>query len=208
MKVYSYLVARDWGFAPNPFFGYCTIAWCKPTIRRVAKEGDIIVGTGTLSQGRSGQAIFVMRVSEKLDFALYWQDRRFERKRPILGKSRMLSYGDNIYEPLGEGKWLQHPSHHSWPDLSENHFNKNKDTSSNHVLISEDYIYWGDKGPKIPAYLRDFDGIDLCAPTQGHISRKITPEMCEAVAQWFDTLQGGLKIRGRPSRWSDANTKP
>jgi len=40
MKVYSYIVAYDSGFAPNPFHGICTLACCKPTIRRTAHEKE------------------------------------------------------------------------------------------------------------------------------------------------------------------------
>ena len=45
-KVYMYVVDRDFGFAPNPFHGFCTLATCKPRTRRVAKVGDWIVGMG------------------------------------------------------------------------------------------------------------------------------------------------------------------
>ena len=30
MRLHSYVVARDYGFAPNPFLGVCTLATCKP----------------------------------------------------------------------------------------------------------------------------------------------------------------------------------
>lgn len=32
--LFSYVVETDSGFAPNPFFGVCTLARCKPSIRR------------------------------------------------------------------------------------------------------------------------------------------------------------------------------
>lgn len=192
---------RDWGFAPNPFFGFCTVACCKPTIRRVAEVGDIIVGTGTKSKGLSGRLVFVMRVTEKMDFQSYWADPRFFRKRPTMTKGRMVGYGDNIYQPDEGGNWTQIPSHHSLANGAENLYNKNKDTSSNHVLISDQYVYWGGDGPSVPNYLRDFEGVDLCAPTQGHISAKIFPEMADAVSEFLDGL-GKPRIRGRPARWS------
>ena len=44
MKLFSYIITHDIGFAPNPFFGYCTLANCKPVIRRTSKIGDWIVG--------------------------------------------------------------------------------------------------------------------------------------------------------------------
>ena len=39
-------MTRDYGFAPNPFFGFCTLANCKPKIRKSANVGDWIIGTG------------------------------------------------------------------------------------------------------------------------------------------------------------------
>ena len=53
MKLYSYIVARDFGFAPNPFYGFCTLATCKPKIREHASVGDWVVGTGARSSGRT-----------------------------------------------------------------------------------------------------------------------------------------------------------
>ena len=44
MKLYSYIITEDTGFSPNPFWGCCTLADCKPEIRRNAKVGDWIVG--------------------------------------------------------------------------------------------------------------------------------------------------------------------
>lgn len=50
MRLFSYVVRFDSGFAPNPFYGYCTLATCKPPIRRTALVGDWIIGTGSASQ--------------------------------------------------------------------------------------------------------------------------------------------------------------
>lgn len=33
-KLYAYKMTHDTGFAPNPYFGVCTLACCKPRIRR------------------------------------------------------------------------------------------------------------------------------------------------------------------------------
>jgi len=140
-----------------------------------------------------------MRVTEKVDFATYWNDPRFQRKKPKHGTSKLAFYGDNIYKPNGD-EYLQIYSHHSLPDGSQNEYNRNKDTGSDHVLISDDYVYFGSNAPAIPSHLRDFEGVDLCPPTQGHISTKISNEMAEAVLAYFATLQG-QKIRGTPANW-------
>ena len=113
MKLYSYVVARDFGFAPNPFFGFCTLATCKPKIRKHALVGDWVVGTGAkVAYGYSGRLIFAMQVSEVLDFDTYWKDSRFFLKRPNLTGSLQVLYGDNIYHHVGK-RWVQADSHHS-----------------------------------------------------------------------------------------------
>ena len=70
-RLHSYVVARDFGFAPNPFFGFCTLATCKPKIRSVAAIGDWVIGTGSRTKQRDGHLVFAMRVSETLSFGDY-----------------------------------------------------------------------------------------------------------------------------------------
>jgi hypothetical protein len=78
MRLFSYVVARDYGFAPNPFFGFCTLATCKPKIRAAAALGDWIVGTGSCAYGLEGRLVYAMRVTEVLTF------------RPILARFQIL----------------------------------------------------------------------------------------------------------------------
>jgi len=96
-KLYSYVVARDFGFAPNPFFNFCTLATCKPEIRRRAQVNDWVVGTGSKARKRGDRLVFAMRVSEAMTFNQYWADARFKSKRPYLLGSKKVAFGDNIY---------------------------------------------------------------------------------------------------------------
>jgi thiamine monophosphate kinase len=84
VKLYSYVVARDYGFAPNPFFGACTLATCKPMIRKGAAVGDWVVGTGSKGYGLQGRLVYVMNVSETMNYDEYWSDPRYRNKRPNL----------------------------------------------------------------------------------------------------------------------------
>jgi len=78
MKLYSYIVARDFGFAPNPFYGCCTLATCKPRIRKSASIGDWVVGTGAKTKYNLAEhIIYAMKVDEVMDFDSYWKDPRF-----------------------------------------------------------------------------------------------------------------------------------
>ena len=62
-RIYSYKLSRDYGFAPNPFHGICTLATCKPQIRKGAQVGDLIIGCGSKELKMQGKIIFAMRVS-------------------------------------------------------------------------------------------------------------------------------------------------
>ncbi len=201
MRVFSYIVARDFGFAPNPFHGWCTLATCKPSIRRTAQVGDWILGTGSKKHDRVGQAIYAMQVEEALSFDQYWADERFRGKRPVLEASRKLAFGDNIYYRSGpERPWLQLDSHHSFHDGSPNPENVEADTAVDRVLLSRRFVYWGDSGPEVPAHLRAFPGgEDLCITTQGHKCRFSEELVAEAIT-WIESF-GMPGCVGRPGQW-------
>ena len=131
-SLFSYVVRSDAGFAPNPFFGYCTLATCKPRIRNVARCGDWIVGTGshTKSVRRGGYLVYAMRVTEVLSTPTYWSDSRFQHKKPNIdhGWLRVAASGDNIYK-FHQNTWRQLPSYHSHEDGTQNEELTKKDTS-------------------------------------------------------------------------------
>lgn len=156
MRLYSYIVARDFGFAPNPFHGFCTLATCKPRIRAVASSGDWVVGTGAKSKyNLAGRLVYAMRVAEVLDFTSYWNDPRFLAKRPVLNGSLKLVYGDNIYRRVGK-RWAQADSHHSLDNGRPNEANIEQDTGADRVLIATKFVYWGASAPTIQSRFRLF----------------------------------------------------
>lgn len=70
-KGYSYVVARDFGFAPNPFNGFLTLATCKPKIRKWAQVGDFVIGNA--NKQLNNKLIYMMKVTKKITFDDYWQ---------------------------------------------------------------------------------------------------------------------------------------
>jgi hypothetical protein len=199
VRLYSYVVARDFGFAPNPFFRFCTLATCKPEIRRTAQIGDWIIGTGSKSRGRDGNLVFAMEVTESKSFEQYWADPRFASKRPSLYGSAKQAFGDNIYHRTSSGDWAQENSHHSLRDGSPNTENVDHDTRVDRVLISDRFTYWGGSGPEVPSRFRDFYGIDVCLGRQGH--RCNHPEgLVSEFANWLEAL-GTEGYVGRPEDW-------
>lgn len=151
MKCYSYVVRRDYGFAPNPFGGYCTLATCKPNIRKSALVGDWIIGTGSVEYKAANKMVYVMQISEKLHFNDYWCDKRFAYKKPVLNGSLKQMYGDNIYHyDKEQGIWVQENSHHSNPDGTVNVYNRDRDLQSKYILISNEFWYFGENAVIIP----------------------------------------------------------
>lgn len=147
MKLYSYVVTHDTGFAPNPFHGYCTLACCKPVIRRTIgehfgpKEEYWIVGISPKAMGN--RLVFVMRITEPpMLFGDYFNEKRFQIKKPKQRETKAgngydsESAGDNIYRLESDGSYSQLPfGLHGRED-------KEHDLSGKYVLISSDFHYF------------------------------------------------------------------
>jgi hypothetical protein len=137
MKLYSYVIASDAGFAPNPNDGWCTLACCKPNIRLSARKGDFVVGTGSAAQTGNNTIVYIMHVDEKLTFDEFFKDARFQNRE------------DNIYHSEN-GHFIQSSnSNHDCGDIE-------RDLSCKHVLISGPghFSYFGRKAIPIPEEFR------------------------------------------------------
>jgi hypothetical protein len=179
---YFYVVARDFGFAPNPFHGVCTLATCKPAIRRTARVGDWVFGVGGSKLKGVGRCIFAMKVTDAMAFDAYWSDPAFFDKRPVRNGSRRMMLGDNIYHRGDDGAWLQADSHHSRFDGSPNQHNLQRDTSGDRVLISRHFYYFGSGAPTIPPAYLSAIGFQN---TIGH--RVYGLERCADLLRWLET---------------------
>jgi hypothetical protein len=176
---FSYVVARDYGFAPNPFYGFLTLATCKQQIRKHAKVGDFIIGHSSKEQGY--KLIYMAKVSEVITFDEYWNNPKFDRKKPVMNGSFKKLYGDNIYHHLPNGSWMQEDSHHSNEDGSVNYHNLKRDTgTSDHVLVSYDFFYFGCSMIELPDKFRlcikrgvghKCPATNLCADLWQYLSR-------------------------------------
>lgn len=188
-RVYLYILSVDAGFAPNPFHGWCTLACCKPVIRRGASPGDWVVG---VTPGPDGHRLaYAMKVSEVLGLAEYWRDPRFRSKRPRRGDgtSVLQRRGDNCYEPLADGTFRQLPSCH-WDDGCdrEDPATKQRDLGGLNALVSARFAYFGDSAIEWP----DFPGVGM--PARGH--RVFVQADCQDLVDFLETLPQGL--HGRP----------
>ncbi len=189
MSIYSYVLRYDDGVAPNPFFDFCTLAVCKPVIRRKAQVGDWIIGTGSKENVNYDddipRIIYAMQVQEVLPLTAYYEDSRFEKKKPRPFPT--LWTGDNFYRNW-DGKIIQMESVHSNVDSSENLENKEHDLCGVNVLISQKFKYWGRKAIKLPDKFQIY-----VKKGQGH--KKITDEtLISKFEKWYDKQYPPFKM--------------
>ncbi|MEX0779191.1 MAG: hypothetical protein WD037_05630 [Balneolales bacterium] len=180
MRYRTYIIARDYGFAPNPFGIHCSLATCKPEIRKHSKVGDWVFGTGSSKKGMAGKLIYAMEVSEKIDFHTYWRDPLYEYKKPILNGSLKQMYGDNIYhKDEHTDKWNQLNSHHSNEDGTINELNLITDLKGEFVLISNHFYYFGSSCITIPSEFKN----EMCMKRQGY--KHVNPFIAQKFLNWL-----------------------
>jgi len=204
-RVYFYVVDRDFGFAPNPFHGYCTLATCKPDIRKGAVVGDWVIGMGGSRLEATGRCIFAMRVTSKTNFDEYWSNRAYLDKKPVRNGSRKMMVGDNIYHHDPKSKeWRQADSHHSNADGSINFDNLKIDTKTDQVLISEHFFYFGREAPVVP-----IDIIRSIGFKNGRKHRVFSAQRCSQLFNWLETVhrQSLNLITGRPFDFDNSSRR-
>jgi len=198
--MYTYVVEHDYGFAPNPFFGTCTLATCKPRIRAKADVGDLILAAGSKKFGLDENIVFHMFVGEICTFDEYWNNKRFFLKRPEMSGSIMRAVGDNIYRHKRTGAWSQQHSLHRRTSDKVDAEHLGRDTSSDRVLIGHDFIYWGGDGPRIPSSLLTGQSKKLVGGRP--VRCKFSDLQIAATVRWLRSFQVP-KIAGRPRQWID-----
>ena len=142
-RLFTYIMPVDDGAAPNPFHGICTLAICKPVIRRTAEVGDWVVGLGSRrapSGNLEKHVVYAMKVSMKMSLSAYdsFATRKLKGKIPRFNSANPTDWlGDCIYD------FSRSPSN---PRLRQGvHSNKNKrtDLSGKNALLSDCFYYFG-----------------------------------------------------------------
>lgn len=198
MRVYSYRVEHDLGLAPNPFGGYCTLAVCKPEIRKSTKLqiGDWIIGTGSVALGNDKILIYLMQIDEKLTFQEYWEDERFMLKKPKIPGSLVQMHGDNFYHQyLETNEWIQEHSVHCQPSGAPSPEHMKKDLGGKYVLISKRFFYFGDSRLKIPHEL-----LGIRKRGIGHRVFDVDEPIAQGILNWIVNTYP-LGIHGDPINW-------
>lgn len=200
MHIFSYKVEHDLGLAPNPFHGSCTLAVCKSSIRsnKNLSIGDWVIGTGSKALDNINHLIYAMKVEEKLTFNEYWNDERFQCKKPVIEGSLVKIYGDNIYhQDITTQEWIQEDSAHSLDQGLTNEDHMKRDTGGEYVLVSQEFYYFGKNALKVPE-----DLIELCPKSRDMEYLNRSQGIVEAFVKW---LKGNhtVGIHGDPINWKD-----
>ena len=84
-------------------------------------KGDWIVGF--LGKPRQNRFLFAMEILFVMQMGEYFTDPRFQLKKPKSSHDWKERCGDNIYEQLEDGTWVQHPN-----DFHKTEWEKCQDT--------------------------------------------------------------------------------
>ena len=187
LRLISYVVASDTGLAPNITGDFCTLAVCKPVIRRVAQiNEDLILGFSIPSHGRN-RLIYAMQAEEKLAFEDYFKDPRFQCKKPDQDIR-----GDNFFKKAGD--------HYKIAFNNAAHFGKegpvSRDLKTPLSVIAKTFWYFGDNAPELPKSIIKNSTIALPDRSRrGHRVNK-DPKLIESLINWLHQYPSG--VHGTP----------
>jgi hypothetical protein len=151
-KLYTYIVKHDTGLAPNPFWGWCTLAVCTPNHQGCRAEPTDWIA-GFLDKAHGHRFLYAMEIQERVHMDAYFRDPRFEQKKPLARGSLEQRCGDNFYSLDERGRWIQHETLlHAEPVYLE------KDTRHPWVYVSQHFWYLGRDAAELPQRFRALAG--------------------------------------------------
>lgn len=155
MKLYSYVMTVDDGFAPNPTNRICTLAYCMVTMRKTVRAGNYVIGLA---------------------------GNKYRKRRRVEWPAYPVIYAMRVTGVVGFEEFRRR-----YPE----HFNPHPDTrrqvTTNRVLVSDDFIYWGGDGPLLPGEF----SVLIKRKGPGHLCN-FPPDVVQAFVGWFE----GQSVRG------------
>ena len=151
MKLLSYIVKHDTRLAPNPFWNYCTLAVCTPNhVNARLQKDDWILALSSKNTGN--KIVYLMKLTEdKMFFNDYFNDNRFNKKKPnIRGNNKQLT-GDNLYHINSSGDWEQIRTL-----LHNTEEERKRDLRNPYVFISNYFFYFGDQRISLNKKFQEF----------------------------------------------------
>ncbi len=193
MKICTYTLRNDTGFAPDPFHGCCTLAACTPNHMGAKLVTDDWIA-GFFTDVETPCLVYAMRVEEVMGYDSYYWDSRFQRKKPRMDGLPEDRCGDNIYHLDTSGKWLRDKGPHHQDDRTFE-----QDTRHAIVYIGSVFAYFGSNAYKNP--LPD----ELRAVLKNGRGIKYTKEsepLFSPFLHWLEALPNGIHGHPRNGEWT------
>jgi len=176
MRVFSYVIVRDRGGAPNLEPPLPTLAVCKPKIRLKANRDDLVLAFTGRSLGPEPHAVrWAGIVRERLTYDEYWNDPRFAAKKPGVAK-----HPDNLYRPNGIGLERVTKDTHG-PKVAKT------DLGGRHVLVFDRIWHFGPTIAILPARF----GLRMVGGRRGHRVTEISSNQWRDLEKWLADNEPG-----------------
>lgn len=184
MNIYAYKVPVDDGAAPNPYGGVCTLAICKPNLRKIAQKDDWIIG---LNSGN--KLIYTMKGTQVLSMKDYdnFTKEKLNIKIPdIQNRDIEKQMGDSVYDFSSEDITLRKSVH--------SRCTKKMDLAGKNVLLSYCFYYFGSEVKTLPVEFNDVVNSDIDFV-------QLNKELEKSFFKWLDNQDFEQnKIYAKPSR--------
>ena len=200
IRLFSYKMTHDSGFAPNPFGGMLSLATCKPKIREHKLVGDWIAGftSKSLNKEKVGEEklVYLMKVTDKITFTEFWSSKKFQNKKPNLKADKIMDrIGDNIYQPKNKNQ-KKLSDYTQIKNINHQEKHMKRDLSSEYVLLSDCFYYFGVNAIDLPKKLRP----DVPKGQSAHGTQTRNLQLCHELISF---IQKKYKkgIYGQPTKW-------
>lgn len=214
MKIFAYSMVYDTGFAPCVSDNILTLACCKTRLRyKIGKIYSENTDENIYILGLCGSA---MRKKNALSESFLYSPVYIARITNTVKTNEYFSLSENgrrdqVYYCSNEGKWssLKNNPHVPETPFFDPYEKRNNDIfyvpnskiqpKFNYVLISEDYVYFGDKLMKDSQLCQSVRKICLIRKNacRADLSQIILPDECyKDFIEWFKMIKG-LGINGR-----------
>jgi hypothetical protein len=198
-SLFSYILRIDDGAAPNPYWNICTLTICKPVIRRTAKIGDWVIGTGSKNSkcndgfvyDLSDCIVYAMKITDIKGLKEYdsYCNKELKNKIPDWkNKDWKNKIGDCIYDySNGLNPTIRKGVH--------NEDNRQRDLSGEKSLLSNNFFYFGEDVKPIPYELKE-----IIKQNQGH--KKIENiELILKFEKWINKFENNKIYADPQMRW-------
>lgn len=176
MRVHTYVIATDAGSAPNYDAPCTTLAVCKPRIRRKTNPGELVLAFAghSVNPYEPHSVVWAGIVAERLTFADYWNDARFQSKKPL-----RTATPDNFYKPARDGGLVQVENPIHGPEATD------RDTGGQYVLTFDRSWRFGAHGP----ILSERFGLRMVHGRRGERLHDLSDASWRDLEHWLDSRQ-------------------